>query len=202
MAGMWRLGGVVPTVCSGKSTHVNLRELRLERGWSQEELADASGVSVRTIQRVEGGRPPGRATAAALARSLGTEPGAIAAGALVGEDPCEPARAVSFPTAVQRAAQRWPDFEGRASRSEFWFAFLAVGLVAGAATVLDERYGALALLVCLVPLVAVATRRLRDAGQSPWWQLLALVPFGIVVPLWLMTLPGKAPGDGTGGPTP
>lgn len=189
-------------LCSGKSVHVTLRELRLERGWSQEELADASGVSVRTIQRVEGGRPPGRATAAALARSLGTEPGVIATGGRVGDDPAEPARAVSFPTAVQRAATRWLDFEGRASRSEFWFALLAVGLVAGAATVLDERYGAIAVLVCLVPLVAVATRRLRDAGHSPWWQLLALVPFGIVVPLWLMAFPGKAPNDGASGPTP
>ncbi|WP_226963658.1 DUF805 domain-containing protein [Nostocoides sp. F2B08] len=180
---------------------MNLRELRLERGWSQEELADASGVSVRTIQRVEGGRRPGRATAAALATSLGTEPAAIAARGLVDDDPSEPARAVSFPTAVERAATRWPDFEGRASRSEFWFALLAVGLLVGAATVLDERYGAVALLVCLVPLVAVATRRLRDAGHNPWWQLLALVPFGIVVPLWLMALPGKDPGDGSGGPT-
>ncbi len=32
-----------------------VRQLRLERGWSQEDLAAVSGVSVRTIQRLENG---------------------------------------------------------------------------------------------------------------------------------------------------
>lgn len=182
---------------------MSLRELRLQRGWSQEQLADVSGVSVRTIQRVEGGRPPGRATAAALAQSLGAEPAAILAGALGDDvDPSMPARAVSIGEALERFATRWSDFAGRASRSEFWFALLAVLIGAGAATALDERYGAVALLICLVPLVAVAARRLRDAGHSPWWQLLAFVPFGIVVPLWLMALPGKALGEGSARPNP
>ena len=30
-----------------------VKELRLERGWSQEQLAEIAGVSLRTIQRVE-----------------------------------------------------------------------------------------------------------------------------------------------------
>ena len=32
-----------------------IRDLRLDRGWPQEELATASGISVRTIQRLENG---------------------------------------------------------------------------------------------------------------------------------------------------
>ena len=32
-----------------------IKKLRLDRGWSQEDLADMSGVSARTIQRVERG---------------------------------------------------------------------------------------------------------------------------------------------------
>ncbi len=32
-----------------------IRKLRLEKGWSQEQLAEASGVSTRTIQRLERG---------------------------------------------------------------------------------------------------------------------------------------------------
>ncbi len=32
-----------------------IRKLRLDRGWSQEDLAETSGVSVRTIQRIENG---------------------------------------------------------------------------------------------------------------------------------------------------
>lgn len=33
-----------------------IRKLRLQRGWSQEQLAGISGVSTRTIQRIERGR--------------------------------------------------------------------------------------------------------------------------------------------------
>ena len=34
-----------------------IHKLRLQRGWSQEQLADLSGLSVRTIQRLERGQP-------------------------------------------------------------------------------------------------------------------------------------------------
>ena len=34
-----------------------IQKLRLQNGWSQEQLAELSGVSVRTIQRIEGGQP-------------------------------------------------------------------------------------------------------------------------------------------------
>ena len=34
-----------------------IQKLRLKRGWSQQQLADASGLSARTIQRIEAGQP-------------------------------------------------------------------------------------------------------------------------------------------------
>jgi transcriptional regulator with XRE-family HTH domain len=63
LAGNWRLADVVPRT----GFHVNSRlliegsqmliqKLRLQRGWSQEQLADLSGLSVRTIQRLERGQ--------------------------------------------------------------------------------------------------------------------------------------------------
>jgi transcriptional regulator with XRE-family HTH domain len=36
-----------------------VRKLRLQRGWSQEKLADLTGLSTRTIQRIERGHKPG-----------------------------------------------------------------------------------------------------------------------------------------------
>ena len=44
-----------------------VRKLRLQRGWSQAELAQFSGLSVRTIQRIENGAKPGLETLKSLA---------------------------------------------------------------------------------------------------------------------------------------
>ncbi len=44
-----------------------IRKLRLQRGWSQEQLATLTGLSVRTIQRVERGATPGLESLNALA---------------------------------------------------------------------------------------------------------------------------------------
>ncbi|WP_105169930.1 helix-turn-helix domain-containing protein [Pseudoalteromonas sp. T1lg23B] len=35
-----------------------IRKLRLQKGWSQEQLAQLSGLSLRTIQRIERGQTP------------------------------------------------------------------------------------------------------------------------------------------------
>lgn len=44
-----------------------VRKLRLKRGWSQEQLAEMSGLSVRTIQRIERGQGPGLESLKSLA---------------------------------------------------------------------------------------------------------------------------------------
>jgi transcriptional regulator with XRE-family HTH domain len=44
-----------------------IQKLRLQRGWSQERLAEVSGVSVRTIQRLERGLPGSLESLQALA---------------------------------------------------------------------------------------------------------------------------------------
>jgi transcriptional regulator with XRE-family HTH domain len=44
-----------------------VQKLRLKRGWSQQQLADASGLSVRTVQRIESGMPASTETLKSLA---------------------------------------------------------------------------------------------------------------------------------------
>lgn len=44
-----------------------VRKLRLQRGWSQEQLSQFSGLSVRTIQRIERGQKPGLESLKSLA---------------------------------------------------------------------------------------------------------------------------------------
>ena len=44
-----------------------IQKLRLQRGWSQEQLAEVSGLSVRTVQRLERGQPGSLESMRALA---------------------------------------------------------------------------------------------------------------------------------------
>jgi len=46
---------------------VIIRKLRLQRGWSQDQLAELTGLSVRTVQRLERGNTPSLESARALA---------------------------------------------------------------------------------------------------------------------------------------
>jgi len=57
----------------------NIKRLRKARPWSQEELADASGVSVRTIQRAESGRQLAAESLRALAAVFDTTLDALSA---------------------------------------------------------------------------------------------------------------------------
>ncbi|MBI2382814.1 MAG: 2TM domain-containing protein [Gammaproteobacteria bacterium] len=46
---------------------MSVQKLRLKRGWSQQQLAEASGLSVRTVQRIEAGYPASNETLKSLA---------------------------------------------------------------------------------------------------------------------------------------
>lgn len=49
---------------------MHLRRLRLEKGWSQEQLADMAGISTRTLQRIERGANASPETLKCLAAVL------------------------------------------------------------------------------------------------------------------------------------
>ena len=51
---------------------MNIKQRRLKKGWSQEELARHSGLSTRTIQRIEGGQKAGLESLKCLAAVFGT----------------------------------------------------------------------------------------------------------------------------------
>ena len=89
------------------------------------------------------------------------------------------------------------EFTGTTPRADFWWFALAVAMVLAFAQLSAEAIGQWALeiasLVVLLPWIAACTRRLRDAGFNPWWQLISLAPVGgILVLLYLLTYPSKA----------
>ncbi len=85
--------------------------------------------------------------------------------------------------AVKTCLAKYPNFNGRALRTEYWWFFLAVLLGSAVASLIALRVYALFSLATLLPMIAVGARRLHDTNRSGWWQLLALVPFGVVVPI-------------------
>ena len=87
--------------------------------------------------------------------------------------------------------KNYVNFEGRASRPEYWWFTLAyaivniiLSLIPRAGTILSGFLG----LAVLIPSIGVAVRRLHDINKSGWWLLIALVPIVgyIIVILWLV----------------
>lgn len=175
-----------------------LRDLRAARQWSQEQLAKLSGLNPRTIQRLEAGARVSTESLRALAAVFDVPAPSL----LDGEPPpSQPALA-----AMRDGVLRGLEFTGVTPRSAFWWFALAVIMLLALAQLLATAMGPLPLqmtgLMVLVPWLAACTRRLRDAGLSPWWQLISLAPVaGILVLLYLLTFPSRAetPTDATAG---
>ena len=54
--------------------------------------------------------------------------------------------------------------------------------------------GVLAVIVLAVAVVVPLWRILPRAGLSPWWALVAIVPLGLVILLWMLAFK-RWPGD-------
>lgn len=91
--------------------------------------------------------------------------------------------AMTFFDAVRACLTQYAEFNGRASRSEFWWFVLFVVLVTAMLSYLHEAAGSMFLIAVLLPLLAAGSRRLHDTGRSGWWQLFLLVPVGGIVVL-------------------
>ncbi|AKS43084.1 DUF805 domain-containing protein [Wenzhouxiangella marina] len=161
-----------------------IRQLRSDRQWTQEQLAEVCGLNLRTIQRVERQGQGSGETLRALASVF--EVPAESLIATTDSDASMPLRILA------RGFERYHDFEGRDPRSDYWWFFGLLILGLAICQLIHPVVLALASLITLLPLLAAGSRRLRDAGHSPWWQLFFLVPFGFVPVLILMALPSAA----------
>ena len=72
--------------------------------------------------------------------------------------------------------QKYADFNGCATRSEFWWFWLFVVVIEALLGIAYKPLSGVVWLAMLVPCLAVGTRRLRDTDRSPWWWLMLLVP--------------------------
>lgn len=106
---------------------------------------------------------------------------------------------ITFADAIREAFRKFSDFNGRATKPEFWWFALFWTIVTTALQQLDlvTPDGSLALgtalssvwtVLTLLPLMAVGARRLRDAGRSPkelWWLLLPIAGLIILIFRWI-----------------
>ncbi|DAC45731.1 MAG TPA: DUF805 domain-containing protein [Candidatus Poseidoniales archaeon] len=114
-----------------------------------------------------------------------------------------PAHMMSFMDATKSCLQQYVGFSGRASRSEYWFAYLSfmvavVGmliLTIISAFIIDVLATLMGLLTFglyiggFLPLLAVSVRRLHDLGKSGWMMLVMFIPFvgGILLLVWFVS---------------
>ena len=122
-------------------------------------------------------------------------------------------RPMGFTESIIYCLQNWDNFEGRASRSEFWnywmFNMLAVFVLTaisiyGIST--DDAWLAFLFLAFLVfsimPVAAASTRRLHDIGRTGANWFWGLIPYvGPVLLIVWYTTPGESEANNFGPPS-
>ena len=116
---------------------------------------------------------------------------------------------IGFVDAAKKAViHNYANFNGRASRSEYWWFFLFGFLTAIPAMILDgltgieiidagagASYGPfyiLTVIVFFIPQLSLVVRRLHDSGRSGWWYFIAFVPcVGFIILLVFLIQDGQ-----------
>lgn len=164
-----------------------LRKLRIANNWSQEYLSEVCGLSLRTIQRLENGGSASLESIRALAAAFDIDPHMLILS--------EKDHAMTPLDAVETGLLQFADFSGRATRFEYWWFLAFVLVITAICTIINEKAYQVAWVILLIPFIAAGCRRLNDAGQSVWWQMFFLVPFGQIAVLCIMAMPSRDPSN-------
>lgn len=100
---------------------------------------------------------------------------------------------MTFQDSIRICFAKYADFNGTASRAEYWWFVLFLILAGSAISVLSGDWAAVFFIGTALPLLAAGARRLHDTGRSGWLQLFALVPVaGFVIVAVLMSHPAAS----------
>jgi uncharacterized membrane protein YhaH (DUF805 family) len=100
---------------------------------------------------------------------------------------------MTFTDSIKTCFNKYADFNGRASLSEYWWLILFIFIVNALLYRMPFMSGIFA-LVMIVPTLAAGARRLHDTNQTGWLLLLYLVPvIGWLIVLVLLAQSAKEP---------
>lgn len=116
---------------------------------------------------------------------------------------------MTFVESIKTCFSKYTNFDGRASRSEYWWFTLFTILVSfGEALIIDlslpnntsyqDTAAVVSLIVTLIlflPTIAVTTRRLHDVNKSGWWQLISFTIIGLIPLIVWLASEGKVSND-------
>ena len=112
---------------------------------------------------------------------------------------------MTFTESVSSCLKKYFVFEGRASRSEYWWFQLIVSPSYFISEVLDNEISFFFLgitLFTLIPAISAGVRRLHDTNKSGFFLLISFIPFiGGLVLLFLL-IPVGTKGKNRFGPDP
>ena len=112
---------------------------------------------------------------------------------------------MTFSESVSTCLKKYFVFQGRASRSEYWWFQLIVSPSYFISTILENEIGYLFLgitLFTLIPAISAGVRRLHDTNRSGFFLLISFIPFigGLVLLFFL--IPEGTKGKNRFGPDP
>lgn len=108
---------------------------------------------------------------------------------------------MTFVDSIKTCLTKYVDFSGRATRSEYWWFYLAFILAYIAIMIIASQIPVFAMLGLVLslgaflPQIAAGVRRMHDVDKSGWF---LLIPF---YNLYLAVIPGTS-GDNRFGPPP
>ena len=98
---------------------------------------------------------------------------------------------VGFTQAISLGFSNYINFQGRATRAEYWWWTLFIVIADVVLGIVDAILGtgflgSLFGLAIIIPGLALGARRLHDIGKSGWWQLLwfAVIVGWIILLVW------------------
>jgi uncharacterized membrane protein YhaH (DUF805 family) len=87
-----------------------------------------------------------------------------------------------------KALKNYATFEGRATRSEYWYFILISTIISIILLFIDINlrldgpiFSGIYTLFVFLPSIAILSRRLHDIGKSAWWLILIIIPYANLV---------------------